>query len=104
MYESKLKFLKSKKKEMGLDIIHEKEKDLNEFFEHLWLKRNDLLKELEGVTKKTHYLISDPLVVFIKKKSAQKINIFNWKFLMNEKKSAVLKIASEKKMIGSWIN
>jgi len=104
MYESKLKFLKSKKKEMGLDIIHEKEKDLNEFFENLWLKRNDLLKELEGVTKKTHYLISDPLVVFIKKKSAQKINIFNWKFLMNEKKSAVLKIASEKKKIGSWIN
>jgi len=104
MYESKLKFLKSKKKEMGLDIIQEKQKDLNEFFENFWLKRNDLLKELEGVTKKTHYLISDPLVVFIKKKSAQKINIFNWKFLMNEKKSAVLKIASEKKKIGSWIN
>ena len=96
--------MKSKKKEMGLDIIQEKQKDLNEFFENFWLKRNDLLKELEGVTKKTHYLISDPLVVFIKKKSAQKINIFNWKFLMNEKKSAVLKIASEKKKIGSWIN
>lgn len=104
MYESKLKFLKTKKKEMGLDIIHEKERDLNEFLESLRLKRNDLLKELEGATKKTHYLISDPLVVFIKKKSAQKINIFNWKFLMNEKKSAVLKIASEKKMIASRIN